>query len=96
MKNSNTVTLKEALTELIETYRLKSKLHQTTIRATWEETMGPTIAGYTKEISIMGKQLHIQIESAPLRQELSYAKDKIRQLMNESLGENFIQEVIIR
>lgn len=96
MKNSNTVTLKEALTEMIEAYRLKSKLHQTSIRSSWQEIMGPTIAAYTKDIKMIGKELHIQIESAPLRQELSFGKDKIKQLMNESLGEDFILEVIIR
>jgi hypothetical protein len=96
MKNSDSVTLKEALTELIETYRLKSKLHQSTIRSTWAEVMGPTISGYTKEIRLVGKQLHIHIESAPLRQELNYGKEKIRKIMNETLGEDFIQEVVVR
>jgi hypothetical protein len=40
--------------------------------------------------------LYLQILSAPLKHELSFAKDKIRALLNEHLGEEFIKEVVIR
>jgi len=33
---------------------------------------------------------------APLKQELSYSKDKIIKLVNEMLGENAVKEVMIR
>jgi hypothetical protein len=40
--------------------------------------------------------LYLTILSAPLKHELSYAKDKIRDLINEELGESYIQDVVIR
>lgn len=90
------MTIKEALQELIEAYKLKPKLHQANIRSTWTELMGPTIAKYTKEVRMTGKTLYITIESAALRQELSYGREKIKNLLNESLGEEYIQEVVVR
>ncbi|MEO1434926.1 MAG: hypothetical protein AAFV80_05275 [Bacteroidota bacterium] len=36
------------------------------------------------------------LESAALRQELSYGRDKIKKVLNEELGEEYIKEVIIR
>ena len=42
------------------------------------------------------KKLYITVDSAPLRQELSYGREKIKKVMNEELGEDYIEEVIIR
>ncbi len=90
------MTIKEALQELIAAYKLKPKLHQTNIRSAWAELMGPAIAKYTREVKLSGKILYITIDSAPLRQELSYGREKIKNLLNETLGEAYIEEVIVR
>jgi len=81
---------------MIEHYRLRPKLHQTKIRALWGQVMGAGIAGYTTGIRLQGRKLFISISSAPLRQELSFGKDKIKKILNEELGEAYIEEVIIR
>jgi predicted nucleic acid-binding Zn ribbon protein len=93
---SNELSLKEALKAMIEHYRLKGKLNQSRIRLLWEKLMGPTIAGYTREIRLSGHTLYISIDSASLRQELAYGKDKIKKILNEELGENCIREVVVR
>lgn len=95
MSKHNEKTLKEALHAMIEQYRLKGKLNQTRIRSLWEELMGPSIARYTREIRMGRKKLYIRLDSAPLKQELSMGKEKIRHMLNEALGEEYIQEVVI-
>lgn len=95
-KPHNELSLKEALRAMIEHYRLKGKLNQNRIQSLWEKLMGPSISGYTREIKLHRNKLFITIESAALRQELSYGKDKIKKILNEELGEDFIQDVIIR
>lgn len=96
MKKTNEQSLKDVLKNLVETYRLKSKLNQTRISTIWEKLMGKSISTYTKEIKVRKNKLYLTIESAPLRQELSFGKDKIRNMLNEELGEEYIHEVIIR
>jgi len=96
MRKANEQSLKEVLQELVETYRLKSRLTQTRIERIWRRLMGPTIAGYTKSIRVRKNTLYLTIESASLRQELSYGKDKICKVLNEELGEEVIREVVIR
>ncbi len=93
---NNELSLKEALKAMIDHYRLKGKLNQSRIRLLWEKLMGPTIAGYTSEIRLNHHKLYLTIESASLRQELSYGKEKIKKILNEELGEDYIQEVVIR
>jgi hypothetical protein len=96
MKKKNDLTLKEALTEMIREYRIGPQLHETRVRALWGELMGKTIATYTSDIRLRKNVLYLTILSAPLRQELGFAKDKIRSLLNEHLGEDYIQDVVLR
>jgi predicted nucleic acid-binding Zn ribbon protein len=93
---SNELSLKEALKAMIDHYRLKGKLNQSRIRLLWEKLMGPTIAGYTREIRLSGHTLYLSIDSAALRQELAYDKDKIKKILNKELGEDCIREVVVR
>ncbi|MCB0586663.1 MAG: DUF721 domain-containing protein [Phaeodactylibacter sp.] len=95
-KHQNEVTLKEALKAMIDHYRLRGKLNQNRIKSLWLQLMGPSIAAYTKEIRLYRKKLFLSIDSAPLRQELSYGREKIKKMLNEELGEEYIEEVIIR
>ncbi len=96
MRKADEQPLKEVLREMIDSYRLRGKLNQSRIRSTWEEMMGPVIAKYTTEIRVRNQKLFLTITSAPLKQELSYGKEKIVKILNEHLGEEFIKEVIIR
>ena len=96
MKKHNDQRIDEVLKNLVGGYKHKSKLYKNKLSTTWESLMGGTIAKYTSRISIRNKKLFVTIESAPLKQELSFSKDKIKKLMNEELGENYINEVVIR
>ena len=58
--------------------------------------MGKTIAKYTDKIQIHGNTLYITTSMAPLKQELLYQKDKIRQRVNEALREAVVKEVVIK
>ena len=96
MRKSNEQTLKEVLQEMVEFYKLRSKLNQSKIRQLWHEMMGSMVSKYTTGIKLRRKKLYIDISSAPLRQELSFGKEKIVKMLNEALGDNYIEDVIIR
>ncbi|MEM9919930.1 MAG: DUF721 domain-containing protein [Bacteroidota bacterium] len=96
MKQQNDQKLNEVLKAFVNKSRFKGKLHQVKLEQIWAEQMGPSIAGYTKQLYLRAQKLYITIESAPLKQELSYSKGKILSLLNEQLGEEYIKEVIIR
>lgn len=96
MENGNNQSLKNVLKDMVETYRLKSRLTQTRLQNVWETIMGKTISGYTKEIKLRKNTLYLTIDSATLKQELSYGKEKIKNVLNKELGEKLIEEVVIR
>jgi predicted nucleic acid-binding Zn ribbon protein len=81
---------------MVETYRLKNRLNQTKIQQLWNSVMGNSISRHTSDLKVRKNKLYITIESAPLRQELSFGRDKIRRMMNQELGEEYLEEVVIR
>lgn len=90
-----TYSLGDALKEFLQKSRLKGSIQALQINDVWEQIMGKTIAKYTDKIQIHGGTLYITTTVAPLKQELLYQKDKIRQRVNEALGENVIREVVV-
>ena len=96
MKKKNDLSLQDAMQDMLREFRLKSPLDETRIKMMWEKVMGKTVVTYTSNIAVRKNVLYLTILSAPLKQELSYGKDKIRKLLNEELGEEFIKEVVIR
>jgi len=96
MSRKNEQTLQEAMKAMLNEYKLASQLNETRVKSLWGRVMGKTISTYTSEVAVRKNILYITILSAPLRQELSYAKETIRKRLNEELGEEYVKEVVIR
>ncbi|WP_343672951.1 DUF721 domain-containing protein [Chitinophaga sp.] len=89
-------TMGDALRDFMDKSRMKPRLTEVRIRENWEQIMGKTISRYTESIQLIDGKLLISTNVAPLKQELSYSKDKIIKLVNEMLGEPVVREVVIR
>lgn len=96
MPKSNSQSLKEVIQELLKTYRLEGKLNEVKLISSWEKVMGKMIANHTGGIFINKKKLFVKLDSAALRSELSYAKEKIIKMLNDEVGELVIEEVIFQ
>lgn len=66
------------------------------INELWEKIMGKTIARYTDNIKVINRTLFITTTVAPLKQELSFQKEKIKLRVNEALGEKIIDDVVVQ
>ena len=97
MNSSNEITLKEAIKQLLDANPLmKDKVIENRIYEVWEKVMGKMIAKRAQSITIKKKILIIEINSASLRNELSFAKEKIKNIINTELGENILDEVRVK
>ena len=96
MRRQNDQTLGEVLKEWLAKSPIRGKIYQARINEIWKAEMGATINKYTTEIKVVRNKLYLRITSAPLRQELSLSREKVRDMINEKLGEVFLEEVIIR
>ena len=96
MRKTNDQSIKDVLKDLVETHRLKSKLNQAKVETLWEKLMGKTVTEHTQALRIRNQKLYVTVDSAPLRQELSYGRGDILTKLNAELGENFLKEVLIK
>jgi Dna[CI] antecedent, DciA len=96
VRKNNDQSLSEVIGAFILENKLKPQLNETRIKNLWEDLMGKTISTYTSSITVRKGTLYLTILSAPLKQELAFSKEKIKNLLNEELGEDFVKEVIIR
>lgn len=89
-------SMSEAMQQFLAQSRIKGDIQALQITDIWEALMGKTIARYTDKLQIIGDKLIITTSVAPLKNELIYQKDKIRQRVNEALKQQVIKEVIIQ
>lgn len=82
--------------QFLKNSRLKTGVQAIQIEELWEKIMGKTIAKYTEKIQIIGTTLFITSNVAPLKNELLYQKERIIEMVNETLGEKTIREVVIK
>lgn len=90
-------TLGDVIKQMVnDSKKMKKNLMQTKIRNLWETLMGTTINNYTRELRFIKGKLYVSIDAAPLKQELTYGREKIKKMLNDELGEEAIIDVIIR
>ena len=89
-------SISEAMKKFLEGSRIKGGIQALQIEDIWEEIMGKTIARYTGKLQIIGDKLIITTNVAPLKNELMYQKEKIKQRVNEALKQKVVNEVIIQ
>jgi len=94
-RRTNDAPVGSVVLRMLKAYGIEDKYFEARAKQLWHETMGPTISGYTQNIYVKNHKLYITISSAPLRQEISYSKEKIKKFINEGIGQEFIKSVLI-
>jgi hypothetical protein len=89
-------SISEAMQEFLKASRIKGGIQALQIEDVWEEIMGKTIARYTDKLQIIGDKLIITTHVGPLKNELKFQKEKIKQRVNEALKQKVINEVMIQ
>ena len=95
MRKTNDEPLADVLKQMVKVMKLGDNLNKSRIESLWAEKMGRTIETYTRELRLRDKVLYVTIESASLRSELHYGREKIRMMLNKEIGEDFLKEVVI-
>jgi predicted nucleic acid-binding Zn ribbon protein len=75
---------------------LNSGLNNIKVQNLWREVMGNNVNSYTNEIVLKKNTLYVNLSSSVLRQELSFGKQKIVDLLNKELGKTVIKKIVLR
>ncbi|HTF04219.1 MAG TPA: DUF721 domain-containing protein [Bacteroidia bacterium] len=95
VKKGNEYTLKEAIGEMLKTFQLDTRLNEAQVVTAWEKVMGPLITKYTTKVKMESGVLYVYVNSAALKQELSYRKTEIAGMLNKECGGEIVREVVI-
>lgn len=94
MRRTNDKSLKEAIEQMLDVYRLRRKFDETSLIAAWPDMMGKAIANRTKEMFIRDRKLFIRIESSVIKNEMVMIRSQILDRMNERAGSKILDEII--
>ena len=88
--------IEDVLLSFVKDNKLEKGLNNVRVGAAWREIMGNGVQNYTTNIRLQNKTLYVYLSSSVLREELSYGKDKIINLINEELGDEVIKKIILK
>jgi hypothetical protein len=95
MRRAQGQTIAEVIKELLKNYDITSKFNEAYVVTSWDKLMGPSVTKYTVSIEVEKRILFVKLSNAALKQELSYSKERIREMLNKEVGEEVITEVRI-
>lgn len=96
MKKQNTQHVSEALNLWVETLKMKRKVGETRLINSWESVVGSYIASKTSVIYIKERKLFVKIDSSVVRNELMLAKMLLIKRLNESVGNELIDDIVLK
>lgn len=94
MRKANDKSLKEAIEQMLQVYKIKKRYEETGVIAHWPELVGKSVANRTKEIYIYDKKLFLRIESSVIKNELIMMRRQIIDKINEKAQEILIEDVV--
>lgn len=95
-RNNDILNLQDVLKDFVNENNLEKGLDKVQVRNAWAKLMGNGINNYTTAIELKNDILYVQLSSSTLREELSYGKQKIIELINEELGKEIVNKIVLR
>ena len=75
--------------------QLEQKVLDQRLQDAWNAIASPMIQKYTYKVFYHKRKLYLKLSSSVLRHELNIGKQKLVKNMNEELGEELIDEVVL-
>lgn len=93
---SNLKGISQVLHQIIRENGWEDKINKQKLYIAWDNAMGPAVTRHTQSIYLQGRKLIINIDSAPLKHELSMQRSRIIDLLKEQTGKDMVDVVVIR
>lgn len=95
MKRRNDSTMAQAIDRLVDAYGLREKLDERTVASFWDELVGGMVAKHTVAVKLRRGKLFVKVDSAPLRHELTYMRETLKNTVNARMGRTVVEEVLL-
>ncbi|MCH5221223.1 MAG: DUF721 domain-containing protein [Muribaculaceae bacterium] len=95
MKRAEPLRLDAVIQRMIDATGMRPEYSRQSVVTLWPDVVGKHIADYTGRIYVQNRILHVYIVSAVLKEELGYVRDQLVDKLNEAVGQNVIDSIII-
>jgi len=89
-------SMRDLINQMLRAYGLGNQLDEIGLVKSWEEVVGKMVAKHTKDIYFKKGIFYVSLDSAALRQQMSYNKSKIVELLNNKAGKDLVKELVLR
>ncbi|HYG16573.1 MAG TPA: DUF721 domain-containing protein [Bacteroidia bacterium] len=93
---NNEKPLKKVIENMLEIYQLKGKINEVRIVNAWATAVGPMVNRHTDKLFVKNKRLYVYLTSSVIKNELVFARTEIIKRLNEAVGENVIEELVVK
>ena len=93
---NNESSIGDVLKEFIQSNKLQSGIDQISVKEAWVSLMGNGVNSYTKNVTLKGETLYVELSSSVLREELSHGRSKIITMINEELKREIVKSIVLR
>jgi len=94
MRKANDKSLKDAIEQMLNVYKIKRRFDETAIVSAWPDLVGKSVANRTKELFIKDKRLFLRIESSVIKNELLMMRNQIIQKINDDAKTELVVEIV--
>lgn len=94
MRKTNDKTLKEAIEQMLNVYKIKRRFDETGVVTAWPDLVGKSVANRTKELFVRDKKLFLRIESSVIKNELMLMRSQIIEKINNEAKSVLVEEII--
>jgi len=95
-RNNDNLPISDILKEFVASNKLQAGLDKVDVREAWQKMMGNGVNNYTNDVTLDGDVLYVSLSSSVLREELSYGKEKIIKMLNESVRKDLVKKLVLR
>ena len=91
----NNIDIKNLINVFLKKNRLENGLLDLEVKKVWFEIMDNRIANYTRDVNLKNKTLYVKLNSPALREELSYGKEKLINIINQKFKKEIINKIVL-
>lgn len=96
MRRTREVKLGDLVRAMLREEGLETPLNEYRAQEAWGNLMGPDIMRYTRHIQVRGGIMYLSITHAALRHELMMQRSALVARINQHVGAQVLQKIVIR
>ena len=92
-KRGEIKNLSKAIEDVFSQKHFRIGIDNVKVQDAWVKTMGKNIQKYTFKVYYKKGTLYVKLKSSVLKEELTFEKTKVINLINQELGKEYIKEL---